>query len=141
MKEGKRFRISKRPRRFGMIICFLRWAAITITLGTLLWSGCHLHSEKDGKKGGSQVAGITETKSTEETRIEEAAVEYLTQRKHWKRAEYRLEYKGTTEDKRFAVVWAIYLRDETNPMPGSGQSVALHVDRNKYRVVEELGWQ
>ncbi len=87
------------------------------------------------------MARTTEISSEQEARIEDAVVEYLSEKKHWKRNEYRLEYKGITEDKRFALVWAIYLKDETNPRPGSGQSVALYLDPAERRIVKESRWQ
>ena len=80
-------------------------------------------------------------KANQENRIQEGVTEYLSQKKHWQPNEYRLEYKGMTDNGKFYVVWAIYLDDEVHPKPGSGRSVSLQLDPKEYRVVSELRWQ
>jgi hypothetical protein len=98
-------------------------------------------SEVHVRQEDTKVANINDLQSTEQSRIETTVIEYLREKKRWQRDEYRIEHKGTTEDKRLAIVWALYLKDKTEIYPGSGSSVELYVDRTEYRVVEELGFQ
>ena len=84
---------------------------------------------------------MTCSQCADKTRIENVVVEYLKEKKKWERKEYRLEDKGTTGEGKLAKVWAIYLKDETEARPGTGQSVELHVDCAEYRVVKELAFQ
>lgn len=77
----------------------------------------------------------------ERARVEKAAVAFLTDTQKWKRHEFRLEHQGVTDDYRCAVVWGVYLQDEINPMPGGGQSLELHIDRNDGQVVQVLRFQ
>ena len=80
-------------------------------------------------------------KTSQEGRIQEVVNEYLSQKKHWRPNEYRLENKGLTDDGKLYVVWAVYLDDEIHPKPGSGRSVSLQVEPKEFRVVRELRWQ
>ncbi len=87
------------------------------------------------------MSDATHVQSPEEARIEEVAAAYLGQKKQWKPSEYRLQPRGATPDGGCAVLWAIYLEDERNAMPGSGKSLELHIDRAEKRVVRELRFQ
>lgn len=74
------------------------------------------------------------------SQVEKIAVEHLAGKKHWATGDYRLESKGTTKQG-LAVVWAIYLDDEQQPVPGAGRSVILHIDSTERRIVDELAFQ
>jgi len=70
-----------------------------------------------------------------------AARSYMTETRGWAPEEYRLEGYTLSEDGSEAVVTAISLADEQDPIPGGGSSVELHVDPNTSTVVQELGFQ
>jgi hypothetical protein len=77
-----------------------------------------------------------------ETSVHENAVaRYIARTKGWTRGEYRLESRGPGADGRSDVVAVIYLKDQSSPAPGGGQSVELYVDRASGRVGVELGGQ
>jgi len=69
-----------------------------------------------------------------------SAAQYLRERKGWGNDDFRLELKEATPSGE-AVLWAIFLEDERHPVPGGGESVELHVDREAGRVTRELGFQ
>jgi hypothetical protein len=87
------------------------------------------------------MADTPAVQTREKADLDKIAIHYLTTKKKWKREEFRLEHKGFTKDKRCAILWAIYLKDETNPVPGAGHSVILHADPEHAAVVEELRFQ
>lgn len=71
--------------------------------------------------------------------IDSVVAAYLSETKHWKKDEFRIEYKGIRDH--WAIVWAIFTDDELHPKPGGGKSVELHVNLNTHRVDKELGFQ
>ncbi|MFC1687661.1 hypothetical protein ACFL0L_03710 [Patescibacteria group bacterium] len=79
--------------------------------------------------------------TSELAHLEEIAEKYLLEEKKWKIDEFRLEYKGISEDGKLVNIWAVYLEDEKNPMRGGGKSLSLYVDRNTKRVAQELHFQ
>lgn len=83
----------------------------------------------------------TQVGAMERRRIDEAITDYLTRTKSWRPAEYRIEHKRLSDDGTQAIVWAVFLQGEINPVPGGGQSLELHVDRKTRKVVKELGFQ
>jgi hypothetical protein len=93
------------------------------------------------KQGDAEMSGGTNLEGQELARINAAVTQYLTQQKLWKLNQFRVDYKGVTADGRSAIVWAIYLEDETNPVPGGGKSLELQIDRTTMKVVKELGFQ
>ena len=77
----------------------------------------------------------------EQRRVEKAAEDYILRVKSWPPSEFRTELHGLSKDKTAAVVWAVHADDERNPAPGGGKSLALHVDRQSFKVVKELRFQ
>jgi hypothetical protein len=83
----------------------------------------------------------TRVDAMERRRIDQAVADYLTRTKSWRPAEYRIEHRRLSDDGTHAIVWAVFLKDEVNPVPGGGQSLELHVDRKTRKIVKELGFQ
>jgi hypothetical protein len=82
-----------------------------------------------------------ELEAWEKPKIEEAVREYLLNKHGWAQNDFRIEHKGVN-DRDQAVVWAIYLADlSIFPLAAGGQSLILFVDRKKFLIVKELGFQ
>ncbi len=82
----------------------------------------------------------SEIQGPERAEIEAAIVVYLGAGKRWRREDYRIEHRGTRDDGRRCVVWAVHADDEAGSAPGGGKSLQLWVDRGSKRVVKELGF-
>lgn len=70
-----------------------------------------------------------------------AAEEYLLRVKGWKPKEFRIDSQGLSSDGGELVVWGVFLEDETNPQPGKGRSVELHINLKTLEVSKELAFQ
>jgi hypothetical protein len=82
----------------------------------------------------------TELDAAERAEVEAAVVVYLGAGKRWRREDYRIELRGTRDEGRRCVVWAVHADDEAGVAPGGGKSLQLWIDRGSKRVVKELGF-
>ena len=85
--------------------------------------------------------GLTQVRITGDSSLRNAAVRYLTDVKHWKPEEYRLEFRGPAAGANEEIVMAIHRDDERHPLPGAGRSLELRVDYRSRRVIREIAGQ
>ncbi len=71
----------------------------------------------------------TELDAAERAEVEAAVVVYLGAGKRWRREDYRIEHRGTRDDGRRCVVWAVHADDEAGVAPGG--EVAPALDRSR----------
>src|SRR5262245_7074976 len=93
------------------------------------------------REGDAAMSETVRLKSPEDTQIERDVTEYLTAMKGWKQGEFRVEVNGLSKDGSCAIVWAVFLEDERNPVPGAGRSVEIEVERKTRQVLREFAFQ
>ena len=113
-----------------------------VLLGLLL-GGCVVRGA-DPRLDGRAERRMEPGPGDEKQRVERAALEYIERTKKWRLNQFRLEHDGWADDGRRAIVRAVFLEDERRGRAGyvgGGESVALFIDRQDYRVVRELHFQ
>ena len=103
--------MSVRTGRAGLL-----WLGVC---GTVL-TGCQTGGQHDSSDGEQHMGNPTQVGAMERRRIDEAITDYLTRTKSWRPAEYRIEHKRLSDDGTEAIVWAVFLQGEINPVPGGG---------------------
>jgi hypothetical protein len=114
--------------------------AVFPLVASILCSCALPHDTKQPEAVGRETTKM-ENQADEVEEIERIAIEYLKERKHWEREQYKLEHKGKTKEG-YAIVWALFTDDQKKPQPGGGgSSVELHIDIPGKKVVRELKFQ
>jgi hypothetical protein len=85
--------------------------------------------------------GQVQTRISEATDLENAAVQYLNRTKHWDRSEYRLEDRGPSSDPSKEIIVAIRHDDVQSPHPGASRWVELRLEYKGRRVTREIAGQ
>jgi len=119
----------------------MRWSATLAALCIALGVSCAGASEARGQPAVKTKGHKTMANTASKADIEDAASRYLTANKGWKPDEFRIEVKEPGPDNRYLVAWGVFLKDETDAIPGSGQSVILHLDPHDLHVVRVLRFQ
>src|SRR5262245_41502974 len=118
----------------------MRWSATLAALCIALGASCAPASE--ARQPAANTKGHeTMANTASKAEIEDAASRYLTANRGRKADEFRIEVKEPAPDYRYLVAWGVFLKDETDPVPGSGQSLILHLDPHDLHVVRVLRFQ
>jgi hypothetical protein len=72
---------------------------------------------------------------------EQAAENYLADKKGWTRDQYDLENLGPGDNGQSEVIAVIHHQDKAAPHPGAGLSIQLHLDPQTHQVLRETGGQ
>jgi hypothetical protein len=83
----------------------------------------------------------TRLDAAEQSRLAPVIARYLADRYGWTEEAYRLDFRALSADGQTATVWAVFLEDERNPVPGGGRSRELLVDRAVGAVQRDLRFQ